>query len=947
MFDLSPGCAFLVGGGEMGALIRAHDWSRAPFGAPHDWPQPLQTLVSVMLGAKQPMFIAWGAEHHMLYNDAYAEILGGKHPGALGAPLLEVWSEIRRDLLPLVEQTYAGRPVHMEDITLITERHGYREEAHFAFSYTPVRNENGEVSGFFCPCIETTRQVLAERRLTEDTARQRRLFECAPGFITILKGPEHVFEFANLAYSRLVGERDLLGKTVREVFPELAGDNFFERLDQVYRTGQRYIAHHKPIRLQTNPASPPRDHFLDFIYEPVTTGAGQVTGIFIEGYDVTETHLAQEAQRASELKFRTLAEAMPNQVWTAAANGQLDWFNDRVYAYSAAAEGELDGESWSQLVHPDDRPSVAQRWAAAVATGSDYETEFRLRRADGSYRWHLVRAVAILAEDGQVQRWIGTNTDIHDQKMAAQNLRELNDSLEMRVEARTAERDRVWRNSRDLLAIVDSDGLFRAVNPAWTEILGYRPDEMKGRSFLEFVWPEDVEPTRRELEAAVNRCDLSDFENRYRHQDGTPRWISWHTSVESELVYAYGRHISAEKEQAEALQHTEELLRQAQKMEALGQLTGGIAHDFNNLLAGIIGSLELIQTRLNQGRTEPIERYTRNAMSSAQRAAALTHRLLAFARRQPLAPKSLDANRLLGGMRDLLRGTIGPLHRLDLIAADALWPILCDPNQLESAILNLALNARDAMPEGGSLQVQTANARCGAENGVSSLPAGDYVTITVRDSGTGMPAETLERACEPFFTTKSQGQGTGLGLSMVYGFAQQSGGHLELRSQAGEGTIATVYLPRHSGALAEEPQDTLTEVPRAQGDETVLLVEDDPIIRNLITEVLQGLGYHTLAASDGPSGLHILQTHPCIDLLVTDIGLPGLDGRQLAEYGLALHLKLKVLFITGYAKDATSASGFMKPGMEMMTKPFAVAALANKIRGMMAVSAALEDPKNS
>ena len=373
-------------------------------------------------------------------------------------------------------------------------------------------------------------------------------------------------------------------------------------------------------------------------------------------------------------------------------------------------------------------------------------------------------------------------------------------------------------------------------------------------------------------------------------------------------------------------------------MEAVGQLRGGIAHDFNNLLAGIVGSLDLMQTRIAQGRTDTVERYAKAAMSSAQRAAALTHRLLAFSRRQPLDPKPVNANALVASMEDLLRRTIGPLHALELVTAGGLWTTLCDPNQLESAILNLAINARDAMPDGGKLTIETANAHLDDAYAAASRDVipGQYVCICVTDTGSGMGPEVIARAFEPFFTTKPLGQGTGLGLSMVYGFAKQSEGHLKIYSEVRTGTTVKLYLPRHRGvAPEEEPAAPAQRAPRAEAGETVLVVEDEPVVRDLIVDVLQDLGYRALEAADGPSGLKLLQSRGRIDLLVTDVGLPGLNGRQLADHARERRPDLKVLFITGYAENATLANGFLDPGMEMITKPFAVEALATKIRSMI------------
>jgi signal transduction histidine kinase len=386
----------------------------------------------------------------------------------------------------------------------------------------------------------------------------------------------------------------------------------------------------------------------------------------------------------------------------------------------------------------------------------------------------------------------------------------------------------------------------------------------------------------------------------------------------------------------EQLKATEEALRQSQKMEAVGQLTGGIAHDFNNLLTGIVGSLDLMRTRLAQGRTENVVRYIDAAMNSASRAAALTHRLLAFARRQPLIPKSIDANALVVSLEDLLRRTIGERLDLDIIAAPDLWCTLCDPNQLESALLNLAINARDAMPDGGKLTIATANAPIEQTRAdAPALAPGDYIAISVADTGTGMSAEVVARAFDPFFTTKPIGQGTGLGLSMIYGFARQSNGHVCILSSPGCGTTVKLYLPRHHGVVAADPAASARDAAPVATGETVLVVEDEPVVRAVILEMLQDEGYRALEAVDGPSGLRVLREESRIDLLVTDVGLPGMNGRQLADQARETRPALKILFITGYAESAAIAEGFLQPGMEMITKPFDLGNLSRRVREMV------------
>jgi PAS domain S-box-containing protein len=383
---------------------------------------------------------------------------------------------------------------------------------------------------------------------------------------------------------------------------------------------------------------------------------------------------------------------------------------------------------------------------------------------------------------------------------------------------------------------------------------------------------------------------------------------------------------------------TEEALRQAQKMEAVGQLTGGLAHDFNNLLAGISGSFEMIGSRLAQGRGGDVDRYLAAGQGAARRAAALTHRLLAFSRRQTLAPRSVVINRLMADFVELVRRTVGPGIAVENVAAAGLWPTLVDANQLENALLNLCINARDAMPDGGRITIETGNrwldARTAREHG---LEPGQYVSVCVSDTGSGIDKATLERVFDPFFTTKPIGQGTGLGLSMVYGFARQSDGHVRIYSEVGEGTMVCLYLPRHLGDEDDvEASESLTAGSSAPTGNTVLVVDDEPTVRMLVVDALAELGYACLEAADGASGLRILQQNQGIDLLITDVGLPGgLNGRQVADGARVLKPALKVLFITGYAENAVLNHGHIEHGMEVLTKPFAVADLASRVDRML------------
>jgi PAS domain S-box-containing protein len=385
-------------------------------------------------------------------------------------------------------------------------------------------------------------------------------------------------------------------------------------------------------------------------------------------------------------------------------------------------------------------------------------------------------------------------------------------------------------------------------------------------------------------------------------------------------------------------ERVEQALRQSQKMEAVGQLTGGLAHDFNNLLVGISGSLELLQARIAQGRIKDVDRYINAAQGAAKRAAALTHRLLAFSRRQTLDPKPTDVNRLVAGMEELICRTMGPEVSVEPIAGGGLWTTLVDPSQLENALLNLCINARDAMSGGGKLVIETGN-RWLDEHAAREreLPVGQYVTLCISDNGIGMPPEVIARAFDPFFTTKPIGMGTGLGLSMVYGFARQSGGQARIYSEVGQGTMVCLYLPRYHGESVVDIPAELSKAPRAEHDEMVLVVDDEPTVRMLVTEVLEDLGYTAIEAADGAAGLKVLRSDVRIDLLVTDVGLPGgMNGRQLADAARVARPGLKVLFITGYAENAVLSHGHLEPGTHVLTKPFALDVLATRMRALIA-----------
>jgi PAS domain S-box-containing protein len=521
-----------------------------------------------------------------------------------------------------------------------------------------------------------------------------------------------------------------------------------------------------------------------------------------------------------------------------------------------------------------------------------------------------------------------------------QSVQRANRLLEARVEERTLERDRLWEQSEDLLVTADYENTLIRVSPSWTRKLGHTEADLLSRPYGDLLHPEDAGAIRGKLAEMRASGAVMTIEHRLKAADGSWRWMSWKLVPDPDgtRLHGVGRDMTEQMEQQKALAEAEEQLRQSQKMETVGHLTGGIAHDFNNLLQIVTGNLDILLRRLPEDATQH-RRYADNARTGARRAAVLTQRLLAFSRRQPLVPKPVEVNRLISGMLDLLHRTLGETIEITTRFSSDLWRVEVDPNQLENAILNLAVNARDAMPDGGGMMVETLNTRLDAAYAArhADVEEGDYVVVRVSDSGTGMSEETVLRAFEPFYTTKEVGKGTGLGLSMVYGFVKQSGGHVNIRSEPGSGTSISVYLPRLEGVAAQAEEVATLSSPALARSETVLVCEDDDGVRAFSVEVLKDLGYRVLEATDGSETLELMQHHLGeIDLLFTDVVLPGgMTGETLAARALAMAPDLKVLYTTGYARDSIVHHGRLDTGIELLTKPFTYTELASRVRQVL------------
>ncbi|SNS86940.1 PAS domain S-box-containing protein [Noviherbaspirillum humi] len=418
--------AFLSGGGETGQLMRTHDWSRSPLGDPSGWPQSLRTVVSLILNSKFPMFVAWGKELIFLYNDSYVEVLGNKHPAAFGRRFYDIWSEIWEDISPIIDRAMAGEASFHQNLPLLMHRKGFDEQTWFTFSYSPVLDETGAVAGMYCACTETTQQVLLERHQKEENERLRRLFQQAPGIMAVLREPRHVFELVNDAYLQLVGRRELIGREVRDALPEVVGQGFVELLDKVYATGEPFVGRGIPVKLQRQEGDVLEERFVDFVYQPIRNYTGEVTGIFVEGHDITEAVRASTALRESEQRLRQLANTIPQLAWMAHSNGHVHWYNDRWYEYTGTTNEEMAGWGWQKVYDPQQLPEILEAWKHSVATGTPFEATFPMRSASGEFRTFYTRAAPLRDAQGEIVQWFGTNTDVTQIEKAQEELRAAN-----------------------------------------------------------------------------------------------------------------------------------------------------------------------------------------------------------------------------------------------------------------------------------------------------------------------------------------------------------------------------------------------------------------------------------------------------------------------------------------------------------------------------------------
>ena len=768
---------------------------------------------------------AWNwdvSEDRIFADNRFAENLGlTREQVKNGLPLEDFLSRIHDDerarVATDIVRTIESGNAYMSEFRL---RRPDGSISHVLAQGKLVKGAGGKPDRFPGVLFDVTARRKAELDAAAQRERYRNLFQnlqsgfCVIRMIWDEDGNPVDYEFieANNAFTRHSGIDDPIGKRIRRDIAPGHEQHWFDLYGNVARTGE-------PVHTEF-PASQLDNRWFQVQAFPIDgVGSDNVAVLFT---DTTASKNAELALKASEEEFRSLSQSLLNHIWTAGPDGRIEWLNDQVLTYSGQTMEALKGEGWATIVHPDDLTDAATNWMEAVQTGEVYQTEFRIRRHDGAYRWHVVRATPVLNETGQVRRWVGSNTDIEHAKLNEAALADLNAHLEQRIAERTEE-----------------------------------------------------------------------------------------------------------------LLQSQKALQQSQKLETIGKLTGGVAHDFNNLLQVVAGNLQLLAKDV--AGNERAETRIRNALAGVDRGAKLASQLLAFSRRQPLEPKVINVGRFVHGMEDLLRRSIGESIGIEVVVAEGLWNTSADPTQVENALLNLAINARDAMDGAGKLTIEAANTRLDDTytSAFDDVSSGDYVLLAVTDTGSGMDEDTLEQVFEPFFSTKPEGKGTGLGLSMVYGFVKQSGGHINIYSEPGHGTTVKLYLPRVSGE--EEPDVTVAMGPAKGGSETILVVEDDDDVRATVVATLSDLGYRVLTARDAQSGLAVMESGMKVDVLFTDVVMPGkLKSPEMAKLARARNPELVVLFTSGYTENSIVHGGKLDAGVELLSKPYTREALDGRIRHLIA-----------
>lgn len=977
--------ALFAGAGEVRSFARELDWSKTPLGPTTFWSPALRMMARSIFDSPFPICLWSGPDYALVYNDPYRRILAAKHPAALGQPGSIVWAEIWEELQPQFDGVRAGgTPVYFENAPFVMARleGGGTETAWFNYSLSALRDEDGSVAAILNITPETTERVRLERRLKDEQSalavseeRLRLAVDNADvGFWdvdvvnNILTWPARTKAMFGISPGASVSMEDFYHglhpddrETTTAAYLAAADPDIRALYDVEYRTIGKEDGVERWVAAKGRGVFDASGNCLRVTgttLEITTRKAAEVRrGALV---DLTQAFRDLEdpadiAYAACELLGWTLGSSRVGYAAIDEDAGTFhidrDWTAPGVETLAGVRSLRDHGSFIESLkrgaftVIEDVRSDP--RTAGPMAAGLEGRGTLAFVVAPVLEQGRLV--AALFVNHGDRRGWSESDLRLikefsertrnaverargeHALRDSETRLRQLNETLETQVEMRSAERDRLWNLSQDMLARADYSGMMSAVSPAWTQVLGWSEHALLTRRYATFMHPEDKASTLEAIGRMAETGEPTRFENRIGTSDGGWKHIEWTVAPEQDGInfIAVGRDVSQAKAREAELAIAQEALRQSQKMEAMGSLTGGVAHDFNNLLTPIIGSLDML-VRKGVG-TERERRLIDGALQSAERAKMLVQRLLAFARRQPLQPTAVDVVRLIEGMVGLLASTLGPTINVRVDLASDLPSARADPNQLEMALLNLAVNARDAMPDGGQLTIIARDERI-RDAHASGVEPGHYLRLCVKDDGAGMDAATLRRATEPFFSTKGVGKGTGLGLSMVHGLAAQLGGGLAIESEPGRGTTITLWLPVSAPLAGQETLETQMS-PRVRTRGIALLIDDEELVRMSTADMLVELGFEVVEASTAEEALLLLYNGLEPSLVVTDHLMPGMSGAQLARELKSERPELPVLIISGYAE----AEG-IDAGIARLTKPFRNAELAESVSALVAAT---------
>jgi len=817
---------------------------------------------------------------------------------------------------PVASVLRSGQPIVGAEV-IIERPDGSRVPV--LMNVAPLKSRSGRVQGAVCSFQALTERKRIEEALRASEAELQSVINRTP-FMLVRCSRDLHYRFVSQAYANLVGVRreQIIGKTIVEAI----GAKGFNTLRPHIESVLRGEALEFDCEIDFPEVGPRRLHIA---YRPETDVAGKVDGWIASLLDITEQSRAVQARE----QLASIVESSGDAIVSKDLDGVIVSWNTAAESLFGYKAEEVIGKPITILI-PAGLQKEEPKILASIRRGESLDHYETVRqRKDGSQFPVSLSVSPIKDAHGTIVGASKIARDITARKRAEQErdriegeLRKLSEKLEQEVERRTLERDRIWNVSEDLLGVSNFEGYFLSMNPAWSRLLGWSEDEIKAMHVGELRHPDDTahsEAGRKELAQGVPTVRM---ENRFRHKDGSWRWLQWTMTEDSGLIYVAGRHVTAEKESAAALQHAQRQAAHLQKMEAIGQLTGGVAHDFNNLLMIVSGHAQSLKKRLSEARDV---RAVQAIEMAATRGENLTRQLLAFSRTLPLNPTVISLADTVAAIRDVLAGTMHVNIEFLIDVPGTAWPVCVDKSELELALVNLAVNARDAMPDGGRIAIAAENVALRAHDAPNGA-AGDYVALSVADTGCGIPPDLLPRVVEPFFTTKGPDKGTGLGLSQVYGLAHRSGGTVQIASEVGHGTKVTIYLPRSEAPVAApSPEDTTRYM--AADPQTILVVEDNTDVKNVAVALLEQLGYLTIAVESASEALDVLASGRAVNLVFTDVVLPGqLDGLALARKVTDRYGAIPIVLTTGYTRAFDS-----DPEFPVLRKPYQIAALGRLI----------------